>query len=299
MGFKNASGQEVDFTVPDEATSDNGGATPPTVEIADPSSGSIDVDVLRAILDGSGKRYIDVMYRAAPGATIDWLRVMDGTGNPDVKVGGNAPGAGSPRLLSDAKPIGMVSVTTTAGLTLVPLLLEDRVISGTTYRQAYYLNGTTKVYVVNTKDLPGASDDALLAAAMRITGTTRVRYLLGTDPLPIGVVSVTFGAGDFKNADTTSVTGAGNVDTTLSFTVTGTTVVVTDPGNGGSIDVNVLNNRDWIDVIYTLPTGGQVIDRRSIVDLAAEFGLSGPGLGSIVLDPARAPYLRLGQLDRR
>ena len=44
------------------------------------------------------------------------------------------------------------------------------------------MNGIQKVYVVNTQDLTGLTTDIdanLLAAAMRITGSTRVRYLLG------------------------------------------------------------------------------------------------------------------------
>ena len=67
--------------------------------------------------------------------------------------------------------------------TLVPLQLEDRTIGTATYRQVFYMNGIQKVYVVNTQDLTGLTTDIdanLLAAAMRITGSTRVRYLLGT-----------------------------------------------------------------------------------------------------------------------
>ena len=96
--------------------------------------------------------------------------------------------------------------------TLVPLQLEDRTIGTATYRQVFYMNGIQKVYVINTQDLTGLTTDIdanLLAAAMRLTGSTRVRYLLGTADLPIGVVTATFAAGTFKNADSAdgSVTG--------------------------------------------------------------------------------------------
>src|SRR5205814_8697338 len=64
------------------------------------------------------------------------------------------------------------------------------------------------------------------------------------------------------------------------------------PGLGGAIDINVLNDRNWIDVVYTQPSGGSVtINRASIEDLAPEFGLSGPGLGAVQLDGTRAPVL--------
>ena len=70
----------------------------------------------------------------------------------------------------------------------------------------------------------------------------------------------------------------------------GATATVTDPGNGGSIDVNVLNKRNWIDVKIVAPAG-RVLDLASIRDLAPEFLLSGAGLGSIALDGTRAPTL--------
>ena len=76
----------------------------------------------------------------------------------------------------------------------------------------------------------------------------------------------------------------------LTFVAGGATAVVTDPGTGGSIDVNVLNNRDWMDVVYQLPAGYTLV-RSSITDLAAEFTLSGPGVGSISVDGGRAPVL--------
>ena len=346
MGFRDASGQEIVFTVPDEGTGAGAVTTPPTVDLVTPS-GSVDAAVLNQILSNPGTRdrYLDVLYQAAPGATLDWLRVMKGLSNPTVKVHGATAGTGDGRIVTTT-PIGLVSLssapdtasvtvlseacgtgcrqayfvdgtthvvlaTTTASAaaftdaqlvaegrrvlsaTLVPLRLEDRVIDGTTYRQVFYMNGTTKVYVVNTQQLTGLTTDVdanLLAAAMRITGASRVRYLLGTADVPIGVVTADFAAGAFKNADSAdgSVTGAVGAHTVLSFTVTGTTAVVTDPGNGGNVDVNALNHRDWVDVKFTWPAG-RPIDLGSIADLAAEFALSGPGLGSITVDGGRAP----------
>ena len=53
----------------------------------------------------------------------------------------------------------------------------------------------------------------------------------------------------------------------------------------------MLNNRNWVDITFTVPAGWK-LDKASITDLAAEFVLGGPGVGSLVLDPARAPTLR-------
>ena len=74
----------------------------------------------------------------------------------------------------------------------------------------------------------------------------------------------------------------------LSFSVLGTTATITDPGNGGSIDVNVLNKRNWIDVTFARAGGPDPEPRDdSITDLAPEFTLTGTGLGTLALDGAR------------
>ena len=84
-------------------------------------------------------------------------------------------------------------------------------------------------------------------------------------------MTVSFPAGAFKNADTkladgTTTPGASNTAFALTFTVQGGTARLVDPGAGGSIDVNVLNDRDWIDVQFVAPTGLK-IDAGSITDL--------------------------------
>ncbi len=77
------------------------------------------------------------------------------------------------------------------------------------------------------------------------------------------------------------------------FGVDGATARFVDPAASGTIDVNVLNNRNWVDVTFAAPTApaGLRIDIGSITDLAPEFVLAGAGLGSLALDAARAPTL--------
>ena len=111
-------------------------------------------------------------------------------------------------------------------------------------------------------------------------------------------MTVSFPAAAFKNADTkladgTTTPGVSNTAFTLTFTVQGGTARLVDPGAGGSIDVNVLNDRNWVDVQFVAPTGLK-IDAGSITDLDPEFTLTGAGVGSIVLDAARAPTLVMG-----
>ena len=155
--------------------------------------------------------------------------------------------------------------------------------------------------VATTADLPAgtaASQDSLLAAAARKTGTNRFRYDLGTVAWALGDVTVSFPADAFKNAnvtlaDGTVSTGASSVAFERKFTVQGATARLVDPGASGTIDVNVLNDRTWIDVQFVAPAGMK-IDAGSITDLDPEFTLTGPGIGSVVLDAARAPSRIMG-----
>jgi hypothetical protein len=154
--------------------------------------------------------------------------------------------------------------------------------------------GTTTETIVQLSDLPGSSDQDLLLAAIAKVGTTRFRYTLASTPTwKVGQVTVSFADQALKNADSTDASGnvtQGTKSTafTKTFISDGASARLVDPGLGGSIDVNVINDRNWIDVTFTPPTGW-VINTASIVDNAPEFALSGPGLGSIVLDATRAP----------
>ena len=42
--------------------------------------------------------------------------------------------------------------------------------------------------------------------------------------------------------------------TTQSFTIEGPTATIANPGDGGTIDINVINGRNWIDVAFDEPT---------------------------------------------
>ena len=197
MGFRDASGQEVTFTVPTEPAAPTGGATGPTVEIADPvgNGGTIDVATLRQILTGTGCRCLDVIYRAAPGATVDWLTLArphrhhpgqlrrhgdhprhhdghavrtdqaDPVGDHRGRRGdGRAAGSGSGRG-GDSTVYG-VGYTTADGVQHL-VLARDAETSPCTDATA-----------------EAACGRLLLAAGMRLTGANRLRYAFSLTSSP-------------------------------------------------------------------------------------------------------------------
>ena len=74
--------------------------------------------------------------------------------------------------------------------------------------------------------------------------------------------------------------------------IAGPTANLVAPIDGGTIDVNSLNSRNWIDVVFPEAPVGYAIDYATITDLAPEFTLGGEGLGSIKLDGSQAPFVR-------
>ena len=256
-----------------------------------------------------------MIYRAAPGATVDWLSLRAQAAAIGVTFGGTPTAAGSTvtgRLTahtegsaSGATPV--LSITTDTGPHLVTLTYgtwdpDGKPTTPAVTGVGYRIDGVDHVVLdrndTTLKPCDGITVEAtcqatMIALAMRLTGANRLRYdfsfVAGTT-VPVGVARFTFADQWVKNADVGTTVGLKSALQVLTLTVTGTTPVAVDPAAGGAIDVNVLNNRTWIDVVYHLPTGtGVSLNRASITDLAAEFVLSGSGLGSITLDPARGP----------
>ena len=260
MGFRNASGQEVEFQVVDDTTP-SPTTQMPTIELVDPAAGS-SVNLATINAPGrlfQGKPYVDVVYHAPPGASLDLDSILDSNAEFQLTIDGVARTVGG-------TPIPIVTTTTADGLSQTAALVPN---SGET-----------------------------LAEAIRRTGTNRFRYLIteGNFQFTRGSVQLTFPAGSLKNADVTPetgapITGAGNVMTTLGFAVDGATALLADPASGGRIDINVLNNRNYIDIIYAVPTtpAGLALDLGSITDTDPEFTLSGVGLGTIALDAGKPP----------
>ena len=112
----------------------------------------------------------------------------------------------------------------------------------------------------------------------------------------LGDASITFAASAFKSASTARRHRHPRHATTPSRSSSASTArprASSTRAASGTIDVNVLNSRNWVDVTFAAPTApaGLRIDVGSITDLAPEFVLAGAGLGSLALDAARAPTL--------
>ncbi|HPV80387.1 MAG TPA: hypothetical protein PLK64_11350, partial [Dermatophilaceae bacterium] len=285
MGFRNSSGQEVTFDVvdvPDPAAT----VTAPTVNVAAPvgGGGTIDVSLANA---GSGERTIDVTFTPPAGASLDIASILDSAQEFTLTVNGVT------RTITSGIPVPIIAVTTSEGVIFVPLESDGTKVTYT-YRKPGESSDTIET-VVTLASLPTGSD--LMTEAIRISGTTRFRYAIGSAQLPLGTVALVFTAGGVKNRDVTTTSGttvgAGNAATTVSFTVTGVSAVVVDPGPGGTVDIAVVNNRPWltfIDVDFTVGSG-RTIDLASILDLAPEISLGGSGLGSAALDGTRVPIV--------
>jgi len=78
---------------------------------------------------------------------------------------------------------------------------------------------------------------------------------------------------------------------TRTFNVNGPTGDLSNPQGAGSIDINTLNGRNWIDVTFPSGPAGYTLDEDSLLDLASEFTLGGPGLGTVAIDSSQAPVI--------
>jgi hypothetical protein len=354
MGFKNASGEEVTFDVV-ESLPPTPTEVAPTAMLIDPveDEGSVDVNTVNSEdrkftgdnVEGDSftdTRYIDVVYNAPSGATLDYHSILDS--DPEFTV----TTIGSPNV--NGSPVPMETLMTDEGTVVVPLevqadgsitrfgpsrevlLTEDDVtdtgdvgfdddlLAALTPAQLSRLglrlenqnvknpDDTIRVVRVVTAFVQetvisageGVDDTDRLILAIQKSGTNRFRYLFNNSSFDfeIGTFEVSFLAGGFKNADVVLedgnvVPGAENVASEVSqiFTVEGATAILTDPGAGGSIDVNLLNNRNYIDVSFVAPTSpaGLTIDEASIIDFEPEFTLTGPGVGTVSVDNAKLP----------
>ena len=250
MGFKNAAGEDVEFTVVDES-----GAAPvalaPSFSLIDPAIGSIDANRINSTERRfNGQAFIDVELRAPSGAKLDFESIFDTPTEFTLTVNG--------------------TVVAVSGVP-VPVITEigDGGVS------------TTFELVPN--------DGETLTEALERTGTTRFRYTIDEAgyTFPRGVAEVDFGANSFKNLDVTLengtvVAGVSNEAGTLQFTVEGTTAVLLDPGVGGGVDIADLNARGFLDVVFRPAVGG-TLDDNSIFDPSAEFAFGGAAAAGVTL----------------
>ena len=117
-----------------------------------------------------------------------------------------------------------------------------------------------KETVLQASDFTGGiSDTNLFALAMDKAGVREFRYLLpstlhyGPGGVTVAIAGGTGGAA--RNQVVTDAAGNAtpltyNAATNQAFAVEGPTATISDPGAGGTIDINLLANRNWIDVVF-------------------------------------------------
>ncbi|HKI92981.1 MAG TPA: hypothetical protein VJ986_11835, partial [Gaiellaceae bacterium] len=313
MGFKNAQGQQVAFTVPND---------PPTSPTATLAEGAT---LAAGTLNGRG--FVDVSYAVPTGDRLTASSITDLA--PEFTI---ASTTGSIQLDSTQAPIlvdaatntyrywtiannagGTITLTpidsawafvqTASGNTVANPLDAASAFSNvdTSHLATHYLDvglAPTANQTVDTSTLgagdftlsqggspiPVAIDSSLTPTAM--PGTNVYRYYV-TGAFPLGKIDVTFPAGAFSDsADLASAAGSG------SFTVVEPTTTVVGPFSGSSTDIAALNSNDrfgYIDVSFAVPAGDQ-LNAASITDGAPEFTVSA-STGSISLDASQAPVL--------
>lgn len=98
----------------------------------------------------------------------------------------------------------------------------------------------------------------------KLNGTT-FRYYLSTSPsgFDIGLVSVNFSAGAWKDATDTTGERSLNLAFSQEFTAQGATASMVNPGAGGMVGRETINGQRYLEVTF-LPTAGRVLDHASI-----------------------------------
>ena len=372
MGFENAQGQPVTFSVAAPPVSTTAASTAPSATVSDPApdGGSADVatangatadptatdatygadvsDINSSATSPTGQAYIDVTYNAATGANLDYTAIL----GDQNKISVSGSGISGSVLISG--PIPVQTITLANGVLTVPLEYDaatNRIVTfGPSTETVLTVSATSNVslqgdtdaqliqYVeshasqfsqftlfglavqtqtVNNQSVRVVTDLArqtvlaassfpggitttqLWADALSDAGVTEFRYLLGSGvTFTPGTLIVTIAPGAVKNADTTDsqgnvTTGASNTASTSTLTIEGPTAVVVNPSQGGTIDVNLLNGRNWIDIVFDQPdvSTSLVIDQNSITNGMPKFTFGGPGAGTLAVDTSQTPVL--------
>ena len=227
----------------------------PKVTLASPFDNRqvLDIRVANADRDADGFLYVDVTYSPAPGSDLDYGSIFDA----EAEFTFTGPLTGG-SFTGAPVPIELVTDPDTG-------LPTARIVAGS--------------WTAVTEEQK---------AALRNAGVTRFRYRFSVANAAYqpGTVTIAFAAGGWSD-------NRGNPGDTPSFeiVVAGPTANLVAPIAGGTIDINAINNRNWIDIAFPEAPVGYAIDYTSIKDLAPEIALAGEGLGSAKLDGSQAPVV--------
>ena len=213
--------------------------TVPRIEVSLPFGNATVVDVGAANRDrdptstaSTKPHYVDITFISPAGTDLDYASIFDPTKDFTLTIGGVEV------KLDQPVAIEMVADAATGRLV-------GQVVSVTP-------NPTT-----------GALTEADLQK-LRNAGIKRFRYRFASDSAVLdwatGAVVVTVAGGDWKDSR-----GNDGIAETKNFTVVGPTATLANPFAGTGIDINLLNRRNWIDVVFP-GTTGQTLDMASITD---------------------------------
>ena len=207
----NNTGETTSFTV-----------VTPTAQIVDPfsaNSGAVDVNTINQEVDAtSGEHYVDVIYTAAPAASLNYKSILAPT-SPVVTLSVN----GTPVALA-TDPIPLTLSTNTVGS------------------------------VVATPATGYALTDSDLNTELADQNVTEFRYLI-TAPnytFPTGTATVVVNS----NWNDTAGNTPPAVDQT--FTINGPTASLASPSAGATVDVSTLNQQGYLQVAFNPAAGDTI-----------------------------------------
>ncbi|CAB5140735.1 diguanylate cyclase/phosphodiesterase (GGDEF & EAL domains) with PAS/PAC sensor(s), partial [Olavius algarvensis associated proteobacterium Delta 3] len=245
----------------------------PTADVAAPFSGpAMDVAVVNAIED-NGSKYIDVIFQPTPGNDLDYDSILGSTDAAELTLTVN--GSSSAAVVAD-NPVP-IEMAFDANSMLKAAEVKNQGGDGIDN------DGDGNIDESDENETP---DD--FHARLAREGITRFRYNI-TDTnfnYPVGTVEVEFIAGSWQD-----IGGNPGVAETETFVLEGPTADIAGPFDGGGIDISEINQRNYIDVTLPASPTGFELDVDSVTDLAPEFTLHGPGLGSVRIDGSQAPVL--------
>ncbi|MEP7335841.1 MAG: hypothetical protein ABI717_08685, partial [Actinomycetota bacterium] len=240
---------------------------------------------------GSSPLYVDVTYNATPGATLNYASIFDAGDELNI-TGGGATG-----ITFSGTPTGIAFVQDPETGALVATVMAKLP------RNANHRDDDGDGQVDEANETSALESDAQFYARLSAEGVKTFRYVAtsnaavwGTGTVNISFVAFTVGGAGWQ--DSRGEVVRTTVDDRV-ITVQGPTGQLADPLGGSGIDVNVINGRNYMDVMLPAPTdAGWTIDANSVTDLAPEFRLSGDALGSVTIDSSQAPVLVSGTTYR-
>ena len=299
MGFRNPSGEEVEFTVPELPP------LTPTAVIQGPAQGG---EISLSELNGRG--YVDIAFETPSGHRIEESTILDfgdeftlQQGATPVELDSTQPPIflrvdGTKRIyryfVLGGTPGAALTVTSiNDSWVAVNLSTGEKIPAPTAPTVATGGNGVGVRYIdvglapmsgndvdvatvgANDFTLGGAGAGITIDGAItptRIPNTNIFRYYLSGPAFTTGDVTVSFAAGGWRDTDGPSSASTGH------FSVSAPSAAVTGPfvpgGRIGVTTINVFrfNGSLYIDIVFT-PSPGADLDYASILDSGDEFEL--------------------------